>query len=222
MTRVFGFEVREELSEERLRELASGLFQNMQDGLKAVLDRKWVAYGLGFIVAFEDEAVPVTIYKGYKGITQDDSIRELFESEYQIPEDKTIKAIFGLIQCDPDISGNEPIQRQYQFPWEADQWYVMTAGNYGAADFSDVSWNDPEAPWMSLVNYLNTNPEDPNFDWINKEVGPIIMAVRKNGSEVLFNDQFTGNNDLGKAFKVEDEGTHVVYSGVRDSEDRLT
>ena len=222
MTRVFGFEVREELPEELLRELVDGLFQNMQDGLKAVLDRKWATYGLSFIVAYEDEAVPVTIYRGYKGITQDDSIRKLFESEYQIPEDKKIKAIFGLIQCEPDVSEDDSIQRQYQFPWEADQWYVMTAGNYGAADFSDVSWNDQEAPWHSLVNYLNINPEYINFDWINKEVAPIIMAVRKNGSEVLFNDQFTGNNDLGKAFKVEDEGTHVVYSGVRDSEDRLT
>ena len=122
MTRVFGFEVREKLPKERIRELVDELFQTMQDGLKAVLDRKGVAYGLGFIVAYEDGAVPVTIYKGYKGITQDDSIRELFESEYQIPEDKKIKAIFGLIQCDPDISGNEPIQRQYKFPWEADQW----------------------------------------------------------------------------------------------------
>jgi hypothetical protein len=222
MTRVFGFEVREKLPKERIRELVDELFQTMQDGLKAVLDRKGVAYGLGFIVAYEDGAVPVTIYKGYKGITQDDSIRELFESEYQIPEDKKIKAIFGLIQCDPDISGNEPIQRQYKFPWEADQWYVMTAGNYAAADFSDVSWNDQEAPWYSLVNYLNTNPENINFDWINKEVAPIIMAVRKDGSEILFEDQFTGNNSLEKTYKVEDHGTHIVYSGIRDSKDRLT
>ena len=222
MTRVFGFEVREELPEERLGELVDGLFQNMQDGLKTVLDRKWVAYGLGFIVAFEDGAVPVTIYKGYKGITQDESIRELFESEYQIPGDKKIKAIFGLIQCEPDVSEDDSIQRRYQFPWEADHWYVMTAGNYGAADFSNLSWNDPEAPWVSLVNYLNTDPKDPNFDWINREVGPIIMAVRKDGSEILFEDQFTGNNDLGKTYKIEDYGTYVVYSGVRDSEDQLT
>ena len=221
MTRVFGFEIKKELPEELVKQIIDDFFLNMQNGLNAILKRKWVSFGLGFIVVFSDESVPVTIYRGYQGITKKDIIKEMFASEYQIPTEKTIKAIFGVIQCEPDRGEDNGLQRLYQFPWKAKQWYLITAGDYASANFSSLPWIDKKHPWASLIKYLDTNPKKVNFNWINKEVAPIIVAVRKDGSQTLFIDQFSKNNSMGKLFKIEDKETHLNYLGVRNSEDQL-
>ncbi|MBT4805504.1 hypothetical protein HON71_05000 [Candidatus Woesearchaeota archaeon] len=221
MTRVFGFEIRKELSEELIKQLIDDFFLNMQNGLSAILKRNWVSFGLGFIVVFSDESIPISIYRGYGGITKKDIIKEIFESEYQMPAGKTIKAIFGVIQCEQDRGEDNDLQRLYKFPWEAKQWYLITAGDYRLADFSSLLWFDKENQWGSLIKYLNTNPKKVNFNWINKEVAPIIVAVRKDSSQILVIDQFSENNNDGKKFKIEDKRTHINYLGVRNSEDQL-
>jgi len=228
MTRIFGLNIKNEISEEKTNQLVQEFFQNMQEGLIAVLNSGWFSFGLGFIVVYEKEVVPVSIHRGYKGITKENNIKVLFENE--ISKNKKIKAIFGLIECEPD-EGKETFEsKNYSnledmFPDEAKDYYVMTMGfwdneflkNNETFTDSKLEWHDPEKQWHSLVNYLNLNQKPISFDWVSKERTPVIVVVKKDGSEILFIDKFSKNEPNGNYSEKIDNEDYTMYNGLKNS-----
>lgn len=223
MTRIFGFETKEEFDYKKIDSLVDELFQNMQLGLNAVLDQNWFSYGLGFIVVYEDESFPVSIYRAYQGIKREDNIRDIFEEKYQFRTDKKIKAIFGVIECEPDNGINEFEAQNYAneneiFPIESDEWYVMTNGVYSHSDeFTDIGfeWYNKEMPWKSVTKYLNLKPSPITFSWICPKRRAIVFAVKKNASKIIF-ESYLEKNVPTRQYLVMNNPDSIIYAGVRD------
>jgi hypothetical protein len=228
MTRIYGFETKKDISLEQKSKLIQEFFDNIQTGLNSILNANWFSYGVGFIIVYENKAVPVSIYKGYKGITKKDNIQELLEHQHILKFEK-IKAIFCVIGCEPDEGRDIFESKNYanlksMFPIEAKDYYVMTMGFWDNEflseneTFTDVNlpWFDPEKQWYSIVDYLDTNPQPISFDWICDKRMPIVVAVKKDGSKILFIDKFSANDPNGNYSEKIENKEYTLYNGLKN------
>lgn len=94
----------------------------------------------------------------------------------------------------------------------------MTVGYWGNDRYIDetLNWYNPERPSASIMNYLESNPQNINFDWIDPKRVPYIVAVRKTDGQILVVDKYSNKNTTGFSFITKDENRITYYLGIRD------
>lgn len=221
MTRIFGFERQTETLTHLPRGVKS-VFDNLQEAVAKTQERGWQSYGMGFIVVNKEGAQGFPVYKGYQGITQVTNISDLVPPELHLALANNPIAFFGVLQNSPDKGvedfNNEDAGRE--FPLQSENWLAITMGWWGNYNFDDESlpWFNEDRPAMSIVQYLETDPETINFDWVSPQREAFIVAVRRDGSQIIVLDNYTRKNSKNYVYVSSREEGIVIYQGVRNPE----
>jgi hypothetical protein len=194
---------------------------NLQGAITKTYEKGWQAYGMGFIVIDNDGVKTFSIEKGYRGLKIEDQINDNLPEGLHLALANNPKAVFAVLQNMPD-NGEEDYKQYigWKFPIESENWYVITMGAWGNGDFTDqdLPWYNKTRPSLSLTQYLETNPEEINFDWIDQDRTPYIVAVKKDGSVVHVVDKYSGKFKPDLNYVKEEKDGMIVYHGVRCSD----
>lgn len=128
--------------------------------------------------------------------------------------------MFGVLQNGPD-RGKEAFEQEdgdRTFPLQSDNWMVITMGSWWNDGFSDeqLPWYNQDRPSLSTIQYLETNPQPIDFNWIDPRRTPYVLAIKKDGSKIVVADKYSGNNDKGFSYIKDSSDDLVIYQGVRD------
>lgn len=218
MTRIFGFERHSENA--HIPQAAQTVFDNLQEAVIKTYERGWQAYGLGFIIVEPRKAQGISVYKGYQGIKVRDSIQDLLPNQLHKSLANNPLALFGVLQNSPD-KGEKGFEedRGREFPLVSENWLVITMGWWGNNGFSDekLPWYNQDRPSLSIPQYLETKPEKINFDWIDPKRTPLVIAAKRDGSQICVVDNYTGKNEKGFSYITSDYKGITMYQGVRDT-----
>lgn len=219
MTRIFGFD-RQQGENAHIPTGIQKVFGNLQEAVIKTYEKGWQAYGMGFIVVSSDYAKGFSVYQGYQGIKSDTVIGDLLPTDLHNALANNPKAFFGVLQNGPDTGevdfNSEDVGRK--FPVESENWLVISMGWWGNNNFSDENllWYCKTRPVQSLIQYLETNPKQVDFSWVDPKRTPFIVAVKKTGGEIHVVDNYTGKNEKGLVYVKENYQDMIIYQGVRD------
>ena len=219
MTRIFGFD-RQSGKDTHIPMGIQKVFENLQEAAIKTYEKGWQAYGMGFIIVGADQAKGFSVYKGYQGIKSGTNIQALLPENLHLALANSPKAFFGVLQNSPD-TGEEDFNLEdvgRKFPIESENWLVISMGWWGNNNFSDENllWYCKTRPVQSLVQYLETNPKEIDFSWVDPKRTPFIIAVKKSGDQICIVDGYTDKNEKGFKYVKEDYQGMLLYQGVRN------
>lgn len=218
MTRIFGFEKQTGI-DSHAPIGAQRVFDNLQEALTKTYEKGWQAYGMGFIVVGESGAQGFSVFRGYQGLKQSDDIRAYLPEELHLALANNPRCLFGVLQNKPDEGEEEFASHQgWQFPLESHDWLVITMGRWWNDNLSDerLPWYNASRPSLSILQYLESSPQEVDFDWIDPKRVPYIVAVKKDGSQIFVVDKYSGQNENGFSFVRDEAEGMVFYQGVRN------
>lgn len=223
MTRVFGFERGMDMSS-HVPNGAKEVFDNLQEAIGVTYEKGWQAYGMGFIVVNEKEAKSYPVFLGYQGLTTNSQVLDHIPEALHLDLANNPRAFFGVLQNRPDNGEDEfSSHLGWEFPLQSENWLVITMGSWWNDDFNDedLPWYNPERPSTSIIRYLESSPENINFDWVDPRRTPYIIAVKKDGSCVHVTDKYSDNNENGLSYVRNEADGLILHQGVRNSEGEL-
>lgn len=220
MTRIFGYERKSE-KDAHIPVGIQKVMSNLHEAVDMTYMKGWQAYGMGFIVVGPNRAEGYSIYKGYRGIKFGTKIQEILSPELHLALANNPVALFGVLQNGPD-NGEEEFNNEdkgREFPLQSQHWLGITMGAWSDGGYKDenLPWYDKTRPSLSVIKYLETNPKPINFDWIDPNRTPFLVAVSKEGGQVCIVDKYSGTNEKGFRYVKEDVGGITFHQGLRNS-----
>lgn len=225
MTRIFGYVTQKEIfgkkdsERELIQQSVERVFDNLAEAVAKTYEIDRFPYGLGFIVAKDGVVKGYSVQNREEGIAPGSNIADLLPDELKHALKNNPDVFFAVLQ--QSFSKN-PQEAMKPFPLESENWYVMTMGWWSNGNFNDqeLTWYSKERPAMSIANYLETNPENPDFSWVDKRRTPYIIAVKKDCSAIIVDDRYSRQNDKGYGFVYSMPfSPNIIHNdGVRDPE----
>ncbi len=233
MTRISGYEFRKipsNFTEAASSEVAT-LFRNIDLNLAALEKNNWQTYAIGFLAIDFEAAHVFKKHAGYRGINLNKG--SSFEQAPNELKDYLCTnhphILMGVLACLPDEG--QQIFETYNFnveneqPAEAKEWFYIAMGMWSNNDLPDtkVPWYDFETPRNAIGNYLDTNPDRIDFDWIHPDRWSVTVAASKAGKVFFVNDRWTDVDPDDDYFHFQEDKTSglIRYIGNRRANGEL-